>query len=252
MGRRSSHLHFATGPKDEATHRTPLACDASGYSWNYSTTDVAKVTCPKCSAIVSKQRLAELAEAGTVLALASMGDMPGNHGYRYAYRAMLNGQAVGVVGFDGAYAAGAWYVMPLVSMYAGSNVVDAAEAEDQHHTTMLTGCKLTADPNARYPRELSFASKEAALAAVADLVAAGRLHDATNEAERSRGIQARVLANRAARQRERNAEREGFESVVRGLTSLRNRLSDLTNEEADALETAMAAYQRRVADPSDF
>jgi hypothetical protein len=243
---------MVTGPAAEGSISGPaLACEPHGRFMSANTTDVAKVTCPKCSAIVNKQRLADLAEAGTVLVLDDMGDMPANHGYRYAYRAMLNGLAVGVVGFDGAYGGGRWYVMPLRSLYMGSNM-EPEDADDFAHTRMLTGCRLEDRPDALYRRELSFASKEAALAAVPDLVGTGRLLSAAEESKRSRDHQARVLQRRAEAVDEKRAEREAFESVVRGLTSLRERVADLSNEEAAALETAVAAYQRRVADPSDF
>lgn len=228
--RRKHYTHFAHPTQrrswgDEPRPALPL-CGNDKYGFATVSEDREKTTCPACLAIFHRQELAARSAELTPLALEKF---DGRSPYRFTYKAMVGGEHVGWVAYDGAYGGGTWRVC----------VVNTPEPGDNR----VVGYQLAVDPEAEYPKEFAFPTKEAALMKCEELRAQGRLRTPAEEAKR-------VAANRARmatidQQIEREAE-EGNADRTLALDAIAELLArdDLSNSQRAGLEAAAKVVRK--------
>jgi hypothetical protein len=167
MGRRR-HVHLETAEKvlSHGTERAALLCGLAPSSWIGSTAEVKDVSCPTCSKLHALQGIAARAPDAPALALENY---EAQTWYRFCYRALLGGEHVAFVGYEGAFG-GDWHI----------SIISVKEDED---FKIIVGDQLQetiqyTSSNRTYEKKLKYASKEAALLDVARLVEAGELKSA--------------------------------------------------------------------------
>lgn len=218
-----SKIHLAGKTNDDG--RVMPQCPGD-HRWGYSetTADEALVTCPTCLGIIHRRQLAQRPADAVAVALEKYDGMSP---YRFTYKAIVGGQHVGFVAYDGAYRRGKWWLCAIHLPEPG----DRREVNYQ----------LADDPEARYPVTLSFPTKEAALMAAPALVEAKRLPTVEELAEQRREAKA-WLAKREAQIAAHDQEAKERNTMIReGLQSLSER-DDLSNLERSAVVAALASY----------
>lgn len=211
-------VHLAGAEKDG--RRMPKC---PGDHWYEETTDVeARVTCSTCLAIIDRQVLAERAADAPKIELDAF---EGFSPYRSTYRALINGEHVGFVVYEGAYGRAAWRIC----------TIHIAEKKDAREI----GYRLDDDPTKKYPRPLGFATKYRALMATPELFTQNRLKTVATlkaEAEETKRWIARREAEIAA-----DDARQAEETILirDGLKSLRER-GDLSNLEQASVVAMLA------------
>ncbi len=232
MGRRAHHRHFDTGkritPEGSVTERKVALCGDKSI-WTTVVTDKARVTCSKCDGILARQDLEayHAVSANSKLELLPIPETE-NHGYRFAYQAVIGGRHVGYVVYDGAYSSGAWYITEI--------------RIDDKKDTFGTGAHLDKeDTTSRYrghSKGLEYVTKDRALLAIPELVAKKRLQTvAETKADRADWAAklARGEAIHQARQTEENQKRK---EALEAMAEIRDTLA-LSNFQRSGLEYAI-------------
>jgi hypothetical protein len=200
------------------------------YTWEKNfTQDEAKVTCPTCLGHIHRRLLAERPADAPKLALDIDRDQF-NGAYRYVYRALLGGEHVAWVVYDGAYGKARWRLC----------VINRPNDKDKR----TIGYQLARDEDevGAYSRiSLGFPTKEAALMAVPELRAGGRLRTLPELNELHADSQRRQARWKIERAAEAKQEAEDREIMLAGIESLLAR-GDLTNIE----RAAVTLMQRRI------
>lgn len=229
MGRRNRYTHHQIGVHPEGDFRAgkPLARCGIETFWSERTTEVeAEVTCPACLKPIHQRQLAERSADAVPLAL---GKYEGRSPYRFTYRAMVGGEAVGFICYDGAYGGGTWRV-------CGTDLPEGRRGTE-------VGFQLSVDPSADYPKEFSFPTKEAALMACEGLRAAGRLRTLAEETKRIADFKKRSA--RIDREMAQETE-QGNEDRALALDAIAELLTrdDLSNSQRAGLEAAAKVVRK--------
>lgn len=229
MATRKIHLADPSKPNRNQSEGKPMhACN--GDHWYAETTDdEARVTCPGCLAILHRRALAARPADAPVLALEKF---DGQSGYRFTYRATMNGEHLGFIVYDGAYGRASWKVC----------VINLPDEKDKR----AVGFELDADPEAKYPRTLNFKTKEAALMAIPGLRDAKRLRTLPELEAHREDWNRRMAAGEARRKREDEAEAADRQLARDAVASMLAR-SDLSNLERSGLESALIIVMRPVS-----
>jgi hypothetical protein len=226
MGRRRERkVHLASGQFSAETtwgrSRPIPVCGDDKFDYPESTEDEDKVTCGACRSGIFKRRLAERPADAVSLEL---GKFEGMSPYRFTYKALVGGEHVGFVVYDGAYGAGAWHVCSI-------NVPDAKDRRE-------VSFKMAADPKADHPRDASFRTKEEALIACEEMRAQGRLRTFAEEDKRMTEWRAELARRSTAYEARKVREAEDRDLAELAITEVLATLN-LTNTQHAGLEAAL-------------
>lgn len=221
----SRKVHFdKSAPTETPTTRGKPLCP--GDHWYADTThNHDKVTCPTCLGILDRKAMAARpADAPKI----EMVKFDGMSGYRFTYKAMVNGNHVGFIVYDGAYGGGKWKI----------TINRISDAKDRRVMSYELANSGTYNSGRMWETAYTYMTKERALLACVDFVAAGRLptHAALE-------IEAKEFAARQARYQARLAQEEADNSadLQHALDAISSVLlrPDLSNSERDGLERAI-------------
>lgn len=226
-------VHLDTGRRKGAGERPYMiaACGYDAWSERSITTEEGRVTCPTCLGTIHRRQLAERPADAPKLELIKP-DTP-SAAYRFSYKAMLAGEHVGFIAYDGGYGHATWRVCAIA-------LPDPKRPWDKSGI----GYQLDRDPADDRTRPLRYATKEEALLAIPELRASGRLKthaELTAQAEDWKRREAAWEVEQAAKAVQAAEDRE---TMLAGVESLLAR-GDLTNLE----RAAVVLLQRHIPKP---
>lgn len=203
-------------------------------------TEKKHVTCPKCRTKLAKEALKARSADAPKLAVERDPDARGGFRYKQGWRAVVDGEAVAILGFE----EHAWHIYPFV----------ARRPDDEHPEVrvvnthgVLTESGTTASRGlSRLPSSaLSFKTKEDALLAAGDLRAAGKLKTAPEllvEYHANQVEWARLNAERKQKDAERGEKNRDTLEALREILAKET----LSNFQREGLMNAIAVYESRI------
>lgn len=221
------HIHMMTAETvmEHGKEQRRRLCGVEPAWLNTGSDDAARVDCPKCAKMMGEAALATRAADAPKLEMIKDEATY----YRFGYRALVGGEHVAWIGYEGAYKSGRWYVSVIS--------IDDADA-------MVIGHQLDIDPDRRYPVKMAFAAKELALAAVPGLLEARRIwSEATIRTQRAGALE-RYNARREQERREDAEEADALALTIAGLEEIRAADLGLSNLQVAALEDAILRLKR--------
>lgn len=227
--------HLDTGRRKGSDEHPYMiaACGYEAWSERSITTEEGRVSCPTCLGVIHRRLLAERPADAPKLELIKPTEASGT--YRFSYKAMLGGEHVGFVAYDGGYGRASWRVCMIA-------LPDPKRPWDKSGI----GYQLDRDPANERTLPLSYATKEEALLAIPELRAAGRLKthaELTAQAAEWKRREAAWEVEKAAKAVQLTEDRE---TMLAGVESLLAR-GDLTNLE----RAAVVLLQRYIPRPRE-
>jgi len=231
MSRRAHHIHFDSGRTQTAPHREQKIgfCGDDSFLIDISS-DTKRVTCPKCSALLAKLDLKTYHDAGNPALDLVACPSSENRRYRFAYQALLGGEHVGYVVYDGAYGNGAWYIARI-------RVGDDDKIDTGELTLKSTGSA------SRYDRPQPYMAKEQALLAVPHLHLESIAQIKAKREEWAR----RSERNRALHEAEEAEAEKNRSEALAALIEIRN-TSGLSNFQRNGIEFAIKRLAAKEAE----
>lgn len=233
---RHRKTHMQTGETVEAYGRPEkvLLCGISPSFLNATTANPQHVKCPDCSRALADKAMAARGADAPTLALRKLPEGQYTH-YRYSYEAVLGGEVVGYIGLEGAYKHQAWRIAMITT-------------DKDDDTKVKMGFQIEEPVEGKdYTRDLSYASKESALADIPRLVEKKLLMSVAATVADAQAWRARCADNER-----RNAEADAYEAQVKadtlkGLQEIAERVEageiTLSNFQREALQNAVLRYR---------
>jgi hypothetical protein len=206
--------------------------------------DEKHVTCPQCRAKIARAKLKARPADAPKLTLVRDPDARGGFRYKQGWRAVVDGEAVAILGFE----EHAWHIYPYV----------ARRPDDEHPEVrvvnshgVLTDTGTTANRGMyRLPNSaLSFKTKEDALLASGELRAAGKLKTVPEllaEYHANQVEWARLNAERKRKDAERGQKNTDTLEALREILAH----DTLSNFQREGLMNAIAIYEAKVRPPA--
>jgi hypothetical protein len=242
VGRRSHNSHWDSGKRGEASSlgdRKIALCGDDYFMATY-VTEEGRVTCPKCSAILSQRKLDawNADPANKKLAIERVIDpkayTKGSFGgHRYAYKALYGGEHVGYIVMDGGYANTHW-LLRIIGLEEKTDTEKLGHGISDGDLKELDGEKVGRFDHDPY----EFNCKERALLRVPGLFEKKKLRTTAQTIKDRTEWRARLARREAEQEAAENAAAAERTEALAGLREIRG-INSLSDQARAGLEYAI-------------